>query len=190
MRRIAVFCGSSSGTEEIYKKQAYALGMAFATQNIELVYGGARVGLMGAVAKGVLDGNGKAIGVLPTFLKHVEIAHQNLAELIWVDTMHERKAKMNELSDGAIALPGGFGTLDELFDMLTCSQLKLHAKPIGLLNINGFYNDLLWLIEKMVREGFLKEANKKMLLVDDDIESLLSKMRKYKAPDVGKWINA
>lgn len=189
MKRITVFCGSSFGTEEIYKEQATLLGQTFAKQNVELVYGGANVGLMGAVADGVLNEGGKAIGVLPNFLRSKEIAHLGLTELILVESMHERKTKMNDLCDGVIALPGGFGTLEELFEMLTWAQLGLHKKPIAILNINGFYDTLIQLIENMVEKGLLKEVNQQMLLVSDNIEDLLDKMRNYVAPTVGKWID-
>lgn len=188
MRRITVFCGSSFGTEEIYSEQAVLLGETLAKQNIELVYGGANVGLMGAVADGVLNNGGKAIGVLPDFLRSKEIAHLGLTELILVESMHERKTKMNDLCDGVIALPGGFGTLEELFEMLTWAQLGLHKKPIAILNINGFYDSLIQLTENMVSKGLLKDVNQQMLLVSDNIDDLLNKMKNYKAPTVGKWI--
>ncbi|WP_082577808.1 TIGR00730 family Rossman fold protein [Flavobacterium sp. Root186] len=189
MKKITVFCGSSFGTEEIYKEQAELLGKTLAKQNIGLVYGGANVGLMGAVADGALSENGTVIGVLPDFLRSKEIAHKGLTELILVESMHERKTKMNDLCDGVIALPGGFGTLEELFEMLTWAQLGLHKKPIAILNINGFYNSLLELLQTMSEKGLLKEANQKMLLVSDDIEDLLSQMKNYIPPTVGKWIN-
>jgi len=189
MKRITVFCGSSFGTEDVYKSQATLLGQALAKQNIELVYGGANVGLMGTVADSVLREGGKVIGVLPHFLKSKEIAHDHLTELILVESMHERKTKMNELSDGVIALPGGFGTLEEFFEMLTWAQLGLHKKPIALLNIDGFYDALIVLIETMVEKGFLKEVNQQMLLVSDTIDNLLDKMKNYTAPTVGKWIS-
>jgi uncharacterized protein (TIGR00730 family) len=177
IKRITVFCGSSFGKEAVYEKQAYELGETLAKQNIGLVYGGANVGLMGTVANGVIENNGEAIGVLPHFLKGKEIAHESLTELILVDTMHERKAKMNELSDGVITLPGGFGTLEELFEMLTWAQLGLHQKPIGILNINGFYNELLAFVQTMVSKGFLKEINQEMLLTSDSIDELLDMMK-------------
>ncbi len=165
------------------------MGVTLAKQNIGLVYGGANVGLMGAVANGVIENGGEAIGVLPYFLKGKEIAHENLTELILVDTMHERKAKMNELSDGVITLPGGFGTLEELFEMITWAQLGLHQKPIGVLNINGFYTELLAFVQTMVSKGFLKEINKEMLLTSDSTDELLNMMKNYKAPEVNKWIH-
>jgi uncharacterized protein (TIGR00730 family) len=189
MKRITVFCGSSSGTEKNYTAQAILLGQTLAKRNIELVYGGANVGLMGAVADGVLNAGGKAIGVLPNFLRSKEIAHKQLTELILVDTMHERKTKMNDLCDGVIALPGGFGTLDELFEMLTWGQLGLHKKPIAILNIDGYYDALIVFVQTMTDKGLLKEVNQQMLLVSDTIDDLLDKMKNYAAPTVGKWIN-
>lgn len=189
MKRITVFCGSSSGTEEIYTLQATLLGQTLAKRNIELVYGGANVGLMGAVANGVLNNGGKAIGVLPNFLRSKEIAHKQLTELILVDTMHERKTKMNDLCDGVIALPGGFGTLDELFEMLTWGQLGLHKKPIAILNVDGYYDSLILFIQNMTDKGLLKEVNREMLLVSDTIDDLLDKMENYIPPTVGKWID-
>jgi len=189
MNRITVFCASSFGTEKIYEEQAIALGKTLAEQNIELVYGGANVGLMGAVADGTLNAGGKVIGVLPNFLRSKEIAHQGLTELILVESMHERKTKMNDLCDGVIALPGGFGTLEELFEMLTWAQLGLHKKPIAVLNINGFYDALLELLQTMTEKGLLKEVNQKMLLVSEDIDDLLEQMKNYTAPTVGKWID-
>ena len=189
MKRITVFCGSSFGTEEIYKEQATLLGQTLAKQNIELVYGGANVGLMGAVADGVLNAGGKAIGVLPNFLRSKEIAHLSLTELILVESMHERKTKMNDLCDGVIALPGGFGTLEELFEMLTWAQLGLHKKPIAILNINGFYDSLIELTKVMVEKGLLKDVNQQMLLVSDNIDDLLHQMQNYDPPTVGKWID-
>jgi uncharacterized protein (TIGR00730 family) len=189
MKRITVFCGSSFGNEGNYKLQATLLGQTLAKQNIELVYGGANVGLMGSIADGVLSEGGKVIGVLPNFLKSKEIAHEGLTELILVNSMHERKTKMNDLCEGVIALPGGFGTLEEFFEMLTWAQLGLHKKPIAILNIDGFYDSLCDLIQTMVDKGFLKEINQQMLLVSDNIDDLLNKMRNYVAPTVGKWIN-
>lgn len=189
MKSITVFCGSSFGSDDLYKGQATLLGQTLAKQNIQLIYGGANVGLMGAVADGVLKEGGKAIGVLPHFLQSKEIAHQNLTELILVETMHERKTKMNDLCDGVIVLPGGYGTLEEFFEMITWAQLGLHKKPIAILNIDGFYDDLIKLVQTMVDKGFLKQINQEMLLVSDSIDELLEKMRNYHAPIVGKWIS-
>lgn len=187
MDRITVFCGSSSGFKPIYKEIAYKLGCKLAANNIELVYGGAKVGLMGAVADGVLDNSGHVIGVLPYFLRDKEVEHKGLSEIILVDTMHERKAKMNELCDGVIALPGGFGTLEELFEMLTWAQLSLHKKPIGILDIDNYYENLLLFIDKSLEEGFLKPECRKKLLVNNNIDTLLTDMAGYEVPSGEKW---
>lgn len=189
LKRIAVFCGSSFGNDDSYKIKARELGHILAIQKIELVYGGADVGLMGAVAAGALSEGGKVIGVLPVFLKSKEIAHEGLSKLILVESMHERKSKMNDLSDGFIALPGGFGTLDELFEIVTWGQLGLHKKPIAILNVNGYFDDLIAFFQTMVNKGLLKEANQNMLLVSDSIEDVLEKMRNYVAPSVGKCMD-
>ncbi len=189
MKAIVVFCGSSSGNNGNYKAQATLLGQTLAQNNIKLIYGGAKVGLMGAIAEAVLSERGKVIGVLPTFLKSKEIAHPGLTELILVESMHERKTRMHEMSDGVIALPGGFGTMEELFEMLTWSQLGLHEKPIGILNIDGFYDPLISLLENMVAKGLLKQKNREMLLIGNTIDSLLSQMEQYVAPHVPKWID-
>lgn len=152
--RYVVFCGSSSGSEEVFAKEAFRLEKAFAEQNIGMVYGGAHVGLMGAVADGALSAGGEVIGVLPRFLQAVELEHTGVSESILVDTMYERKAKMDALSDGVIALPGGFGTLEEFFEMLTWAQLGLHKKPVALLNVQGFYDPLLKMVHTMNEKGF------------------------------------
>ena len=188
MKRIVVFCGSSSGTDPVFEARAYETGKLLANLGIGLVYGGARVGLMGAVADGALAHGGEVIGVLPRFLSGKEIGHSGLTDLIVVDTMHERKTKMHELSDGVIALPGGFGTMEEVFEMVTWGQLGLHRKPVGVLNVDGFYNDLNELLQTMVTKGFLKKENQRMLLFADTIEELLEKMRNYQAPATPKWI--
>ncbi|MGK6343736.1 TIGR00730 family Rossman fold protein [Chryseobacterium sp. DT-3] len=189
MKSITVFCGSSFGTDGIFKEQAFLLGQTLAKQDIQLIYGGANVGLMGTVADGTLNEGGKAIGVLPHFLQSKEIAHKKLTELILVETMHERKTKMNDLCDGVIVLPGGYGTLEEFFEMITWAQLGLHKKPIGILNIDGFYDDLIRLVQTMVDKGFLKQVNRDMLLISGNIDELLEKMKNYQAPTVGKWIS-
>jgi uncharacterized protein (TIGR00730 family) len=188
MKSISIFCGSSSGSDGIYHSEAELLGKILAVRKIQVVYGGAKVGLMGAVADGALKAGGQVIGVLPNFLKSKEIAHTGLTDLVLVESMHERKMKMHELSDGIIALPGGFGTLEELFEMLTWSQLGLHKKPIGLLNVNGFYDALMQLLRTMVSQGFLKEINYHMLLSSSAIDDLIERMEHYVAPVVGKWI--
>lgn len=189
MKRVTVFCGSSLGNEGIYHSTAACLGETLANQHIELVFGGARVGLMGTLADSVLKKGGKVIGVLPHFLKKKEIAYEEVTELILVNDLHERKARMNELSDGFIALPGGFGTLDELFEILTMAQLGLHTKPVAILNIVGFYDALILQMQLMVDKGFLKNSNFQMLIISDCIEDLLDKMKTYNAPVVEKWIH-
>jgi len=188
LKNITVFCGSSNGNNPVFRETAYKLGAELASKGIGLIYGGAKVGLMGATADAVLAGGGKVIGVIPAFLKSVEIAHEKITELIVVTSMHQRKAKMDELSDGIIALPGGFGTLEELFEMLTWGQLGLHKKPVGILNTEGYYDSLIALTNQMVETGFLKQQNQEMLLVDDSITGLLNKMESYVPPLVGKWL--
>jgi uncharacterized protein (TIGR00730 family) len=173
LKRIAVFCASSIGNDEEYISQAKLLGRYFATHHIELVYGGAKVGIMGVVADSVLENGGKVIGVIPAFLTEREIRHTRLTELIIVNSMHERKLKMHDLSDAFIALPGGFGTLEELFEILTWSQLGLHKKPIGLLNVNGFYNSLLNFIDLMHEKNLLSNSNHDLLLKSDNIDELI-----------------
>lgn len=188
LKRLLVFCGSSSGIDPTYEELAFRLGQILASREIGLVYGGTNVGLMKAVADGALTGGGEVIGVLPAFIKEKGIAHDKLTRLIPVGTMHERKRIMQELSDGIIALPGGFGTLEEFFEALTWGQLGLHKKPAAILNIGGFYDPLIELLMKMVREGFLKEENRKMLLISSDVDDLIDLMQNYKAPEVDKWI--
>jgi hypothetical protein len=190
MKRIAVFCGSGSGTEELFYKEAFALGRTLAEKKIGVVYGGAKIGLMGAVADGALSLGGEVIGVLPHFLAGKEIAHGNLTQLLLVDTMHERKTRMHELCDGVITLPGGWGTMEELFEILTWAQLGLHQKPVALLNTNGYYDSLIDCMQTMVSKGFLKEINQRMLLTDMTILGVLAKMASYKAPEVGQWISS
>ncbi len=188
MDSIAVFCGSSIGNDSEVIKMAFQLGEHLAIKGINLVYGGAKVGLMGQVADGVLAENGKATGVIPDFLKRKEIFHPNITQLIVVETMHERKLKMHELSNGFIALPGGFGTLEELFEIITWGQLGLHQKPIGILNTKGFFDAMLQFLDTMVINGFLKQENRDMLLIDDTPERLIAKMKAYKPAAVPKWI--
>ena len=189
MKRVTVFCGSSLGTDEVFKEQAFALGQTLAMEKIGLVYGGANIGLMGAIANGALSEGGEVIGVLPYFLQEKEIAHTGLTSLVLVETMHERKTKMNDLSDGVIALPGGFGTLEEFFEMLTWAQLGLHKKPVAILNVGGFYDSLITLVQTMVDKGFLRKANQEMLLVSNNIKDLLNQMKNYSSPVIGKWIS-
>ena len=189
LKSICVFCGSSEGNDTDVAARAAELGAYMAQNDMTLVYGAAKIGVMGQVAQAVLNNGGKVIGVIPEFLKLKEVVHLGLTELITNKNMHERKMKMQEISDGFITLPGGFGTLEELFEIITWSQLGLHTKPIGLLNINGFYDDLLEMLETMVKRGFLKMENYNLLLVDNSIEGLIEKMRNFKAPGIPKWLN-
>ncbi len=188
MDSIVVFCGSGLGNNDSYREAAYLVGATLAALNIKVIYGGARVGLMGAVADGTLNAGGEVVGVIPGFLKTKEIAHAGLTELITVDNMHERKLKMHELSDGVIALPGGWGTMEELFEMLTWGQLGLHKKPIGLLNTNGYYNALNTLCDTMVKDGFLDADTRAMLLSANNINDLLTAMNAYQPIDIPKWL--
>lgn len=189
LKNISVFCGSSRGNGDSYLDGATAMAEFLADHGVAIVYGGAKVGLMGAVADAALRKNGKVIGVIPDFIKSKEIAHEGLTELITVTSMQERKTIMHEKSDGAIILPGGFGTLDEMFELLTWGQLGLHTKPIGILNIDGFYDDLIQCMDKMVRSGFLRMSNREMLLIENDIEKLFDAMVNYQPPMKPKWID-
>jgi uncharacterized protein (TIGR00730 family) len=184
MERLAVFCGSSYGTSEAYREGARQLGQEMAERGIALVYGGSSVGLMGVVADSVLEHGGKAIGVLPKLLEEREISHKHLTELHIVETMHERKAKMAELADGFIALPGGAGTLEEFFEIFTWAQIGLHEKPCGLLNINNFYNPLVHLLSHMAGEGFLQEKYLSLAIVDSNPKSLIDQFYTYQSPGI------
>ncbi|MBK0010295.1 TIGR00730 family Rossman fold protein [Bacillus sp. S35] len=188
MKRIAVFCGSSNGASDLYIQGAKDLGKELAKRNISLVYGGASVGVMGAVADAVLEAGGHVIGVMPTFLEEREISHKNLSELIVVESMHERKAKMAELVDGFITLPGGPGTLEEFFEIFTWAQLGLHQKPCGLLNINDYYTPLISLFNHMTEEQFLQEKYRSMALVDTEPHGLLDQFNTYQPPSVKTYI--
>jgi uncharacterized protein (TIGR00730 family) len=190
LKSIAVFCGSSEGNDVNIIEQSEQLGATLAKEQITLVYGAAKIGIMGKVAQATINNHGKVIGVIPEFLKLKEVVHLGLHQLISTENMHQRKLKMHELSDGFIALPGGFGTLEELFEIITWAQLGLHQKPIGLLNSNGFYNDLINMLETMVSKGFLKLNNLDLLIVDENIDALLNKMKTFEPVDVPKWLKA
>jgi len=187
---VGVFCGSSSGNDPEIVTQAFELGETLAKREITLVYGAAKIGVMGHVAQGALDHGGKVIGVIPEFLKIKEVVHLGLTELITTENMHQRKLKIHELSDGFMALPGGFGTFEELFEIITWAQLGLHQKPIGLLNINGFYDNLISMLNTMVEKGLLKPENHDLLIVDNNIESLLIRMDQFIPKLVPKWLKA
>ena len=188
IQSLSIFCGSSAGNVDAFYKDAIALGKYLAGRQITIVYGGAKVGLMGAVADGAISANGQVIGVIPDFIKNKEIAHEGLTQLIEVKSMHERKTIMHEKSDGAIILPGGFGTLDEMFELLTWGQLGLHTKPIGILNTSGYYDDLMRFLDSMVTKNLLRMSNREMILVSNQIEDLLEQMLHYEAPLKAKWI--
>ncbi|MGI9286902.1 MAG: TIGR00730 family Rossman fold protein [Pseudomonadales bacterium] len=185
---ICVFTGSSLGRNNSYQHAAGRLGAELARRGIGLVYGGASVGLMGVIADATLNNGGKVIGVLPQSLADLEIAHQHLTELRVVSSMHERKAQMADLSDAFIALPGGIGTLEETFEVWTWSQLGIHKKPIGLLNVAGFYNGLENFLDHLVTEAFVKPAHRRILLSDCEPESLIDKLIAAEVPTIGKWI--
>ncbi len=188
IKSVAVFCGSRPGASDAYIEGAKAVGKELAKRNITLVYGAASVGIMGAVADSVLENGGQAIGVMPEFLKRKEIVHPRLSELIIVDSMHERKAKMADLANGFIALPGGPGTLEEFFEIYTWSQLGLHQKPCGILNINQYYDPLITLYQHMLKEKFLDEKFRDMALVDVEIANLLDQFDSYEPPNVKTYL--
>lgn len=188
--RVCVFCGSSDGFRPEYRATAIAFGRALAERGDELVYGGSKVGLMGAVADAALGAGGKAIGIIPTALRDKEIAHDGLTELHVVGSMHERKAMMADRSDGFVALPGGVGTLEELFEIWTWAQLGYHRKPVGLLNVAGYYDKLLAFLDGTVAEGFVREAHRGMAIVESEPSRLLDRFAAYEPPSVVKWIKA
>jgi len=189
LKRICVFCGSSSGTREIYAQTARETGWLLAERGIELVYGGGKVGLMGAVADACLGAGGRVIGVIPQLLKDKEVAHNSLSELIVVQTMHERKALMADLADAFLALPGGYGTWDELCEVLTWSQIGIQRKASAVLNVNGYYDPLLAMADRAVSEGFMKDIHRELLLTDTEPARLLEKMESFSVPLVDKWMD-
>lgn len=189
MKSICVFCGSNLGTESGFQEAAYQLGELLAEKNIQLVYGGADVGLMGCVANACLAKGGTVIGVIPENLVEMEVAHSRLTDLRIVKTMHERKAVMSELSDGFISLPGGIGTMEETFEMFTWLQLGLHLKPVGLLNISGYYDHLERFLENMTCNGFLSEQHLDMLHIMSDSTALLDRLSECKPQKIEKWFD-
>jgi uncharacterized protein (TIGR00730 family) len=193
MKRICVFCGSNAGHNPLYRTEAEKLGRLLAARGIELVYGAGNIGLMGTVADACLEAGGTVIGVIPEALMGKEVAgravdHRALTRIEVVDSMHTRKARMAELSDGFIALPGGFGTFEEFCEILTWGQLGFHVKPMGLLNVEKFYDPLLGLFDHAVKEGFLRQQNRDMVLAETDIERLLEVMTHYRPEAVSKWL--
>jgi uncharacterized protein (TIGR00730 family) len=190
MNSVCVFCGSSEGASPIYLTAARRVGTLLATAGLGLVYGGASVGLMGALADAALQAGGKVIGVIPRALQKREVAHTGLTDLRVVESMHERKALMAELSDAFLALPGGVGTLEELFEVWTWGLLGIHAKPCGLLNVGGYFGPLLTFLDYAAAEGFVRTAHREMVIVDAEPERLLERFRAYRPPPTTKWLDA
>ena len=189
MRRMAVFCGSNPGRRPEYLDAAREMGRALVERDLSLVYGGGKVGLMGVVADAVMEAGGRAVGVIPQALMAREVGHAGLSELHVVETMHQRKAMMADLADGFVALPGGFGTYEEFCEVLTWSQLGIHPKPCGVLNVQGFYDPLLALFDHAVREGFVRPGHRALVLEETAPEALLDRMAAFAPPPtVGKWI--
>jgi uncharacterized protein (TIGR00730 family) len=189
MENLCVFCGSSSGFHPVYQKAAADLGRKLAEENLRLIYGGGSVGLMGILASAVMDHGGEVTGVIPKFLYEKEVGLDECTELIIVDSMHERKQKMAELSHGFIALPGGIGTLEELFEIFTWSQLALIKKPVAIYNVKHFYDDLINHMNHMVREGFLKNINLASLILSHNLHELIAKIQAYNYSETSKWID-
>jgi uncharacterized protein (TIGR00730 family) len=189
MNKICVFCGSNHGGRAEFTEAAKKLGHSLADRNIELVYGGGKVGIMGEIADAVLDKGAKVIGVMPGFLVKKEVAHSGLSDLKIVETMHERKNLMAELSDAFIALPGGLGTIEEFFEVVTWAQLGIHKKPCGLLNVCGYFENLIMFLDNAVSEKFLREEHRQMIFIHESPEHLLDQFESYKAPTVTKWMD-
>jgi uncharacterized protein (TIGR00730 family) len=187
MKNICVFCGSSYGVEKIYAEQAKTLGQLIASKGLQLVYGGGKVGLMGVIADEVLKEGGKVIGVIPEFLKDKEVGHPHITEMHLVKSMHERKQLMAGLSDAFIAMPGGLGTLEELAEISTWVQLELIKKPVGLLNVNGFYNALIQQLDFMTSQGFIKEQNRKNIIHENNALDLFNKLATFTFDDYSLW---
>ena len=188
MKTVCVFCGSARGERGSYAEAARLLGQTLARRGLRVVFGGGQVGLMGVLADAVLDAGGEAVGVMPKALLEKEIGHQSLTGLHVVSTMHERKALMADLSDGFIALPGGYGTFEELLEVLTWAQLSLHEKPCGLLNVEGFYDPLLSLFDHAVGEGFVRGDHRALALTAEGPERLLDLMQSHAPPSTEKWV--
>ncbi len=189
MKNICVFCGSNHGLNFQYTLEAKSMGLQLVKNDYRLVYGGGSVGLMGEIADAILEEGGEVIGVIPEFLAEKEVDHKGITKMYIVHSMHERKEKMAELSDAFIAMPGGFGTFEELFEILTWAQLGLVNKPIGLFNVNGYYDSLINMLKTMVIEGFLKQENMDLLVVDNDSVKLIHKLKGYKRSKTTKWLN-
>ncbi|MEM6805497.1 MAG: TIGR00730 family Rossman fold protein [Bacteroidota bacterium] len=189
MKSICVFCGSNVGSDAAFTDSAVQLGKLLAEQDISLVYGAGNVGLMGVIADACMEANGKVIGVIPNFLMAKEVGHTGIDELILTETMHERKKIMADRSEGFIAMPGGMGTMDEVCEILTWAQLGLHSHPVGVLNVNGYYDSLLSFFDEMVEKKFLHQKNRDMVISHHDPAELLKLMEAYQPPNVEKWID-
>ena len=189
MKRLCVYCGSNAGRNPGYLAAAKNLGESLAARGIGLVYGGSGFGVMGAVADGVTAGGGEATGIIPRDLLKKETPHNGLADLKIVDSMHDRKALMVKLSDGFAALPGGLGTLEELFEVWTWAQLGFHRKPCALLNVYSYYDPLIAFLDQAVEEGFVKAKHRAMLIVEDDPEKLIAQLESYRPPEVERWLD-
>jgi uncharacterized protein (TIGR00730 family) len=190
VRSVCVFCGSNVGARPIYVEAAREVGRAIAERGLSIVYGGAAVGLMGAVADSALEAGGRVIGIIPAALVEREIGHPGLTEMHQVASMHERKAKMADGSDAFLALPGGAGTLEEVFETWTWAQLGHHRKPVGILNVDGFFDSLLEFLDHQCRERFMRPEHRDMLIVEDSVQRLLDRFSRYSPPLVEKWIRA
>ena len=189
MKRVCVFCGSSSGDAPVYLEATRRLGALLARRGLGLVFGGGNIGLMGALANATLDAHGEVVGVIPKALVALELAHHGTSALWVVASMHERKARMVDLSDAFLALPGGYGTLDEFCEVLTWAQLGFHAKPCGLLNVAGFYDPFLAQIDHAVAKRFIRPEHRSLLIVDDDAERLLERLASFQAPELPRLID-
>ena len=190
LKRLCVFCGSSAGNDPVYREMATRFGELMVQSGQELVYGGGSVGLMGTIADAVLNAGGRVTGVIPQFLATRELLHEGVTDLRITTGMHERKALMAELSDAFVALPGGLGTYEELFEVMTWAQLGLHCKPIGLLNISGYFDPLVQLVDRAISTGFCRDEHRRLFIVDEQPERLLERLALHQPPTVGKWIHS
>lgn len=189
MKRVCVFCGANKGSIPAYADAVRRIGKTLAKRKIGVVYGGGNIGLMGLLADTVLSAGGEVVGVIPRFMKKQEVAHEDLTQLFVVGSMHHRKAKMEVLSDGFIALPGGIGTLEEFFEVWSWAQLGIHVKPFGILNVAGYFNPLIAMMDHIVSQGFMKQKHRDMVSVDSDIDALLDKMEAYRSPKQTAWMD-
>jgi len=188
MQRLCVFCGSKSGTDDRYRESAAEFGRLMSADGVELVFGGGSVGLMGVIADAVLEAGGNVIGVLPEMLATKELCHPGVADMRLVSDMHQRKAVMAELADTFVALPGGYGTFEELFEVVTWAQLGIHRKNIGLLNVAGYFDPLVRFLDHAVQEGFIKEKHRGLIVVEERPDALLSRLRKHEMPPMKRWL--